>query len=501
MKYRITILLGILLLLGACKIEKPSLPVWDILLKVPLINEHYYVSELLDNIHFVVDENELLHLTTQGEIETRGLDMVTVYPDIVASDLPISSGINVLHTFAFEDMQGNAALSYGEVASGEIKIRIDNIHPDAGEWRLGLDIPTIIDAQGHALHLEFTSATAWQSIDLSSLHFGVLDSEEPVNELDLQLSSSSALPDGSALAQISLEINRPITFRIFQGRLDFYEVFAIDSASSLDIEYPLHLEEAITLTDAFIEIEVSNQIAFSCEFVGWLKATRGDTVFIIPIVDDDGNNYRIEASSVDNPTHLIFRNRISEFVQIMPDHVEVIDVKFIIDSASGFGTVRNTDIIHGHYTVLAPFRFYLHDSPISIDNPTKISISEENRQQISDNVLEACFSLKVLNTIPIGATAIAYFSLSEAIDPEDPATYSFVKQMALGSAQSHPGWQDLEPLSLSKAELDIFSAPDVFLKWVFHFEESDGLVEVHAGLEDFIWLKGQILASLRVDDL
>ena len=501
MKDKIMILLGVLLLLGACKMEKPSLPVWDVDLKIPLINEHFYVSELVDSVHIIVDEDNLLYLTTEGDVETNVLDPVVIEPNLCESSLTVLSGANPLQPIAFCDSLSDVILSYGEVASGEIKVRVADIDPDAGAWNLEFEILTITDAQGKPLHLSYTEATDWHSLDLSSYCIGIRDHEHPINELDVQLTSSSALPEGSALAKISFLITEPIRFHTFQGRFVHYEIQAASSASDIDIEYPHNLDAAVTLSEAFIEIAVSNQMYFSCEFVGWFQASRGDTVVAIPILDDDGKNYRIDAGTVGNPTHLVFSNRISELMQIMPDHIEIVDVKFIIDSASGYGTIQDTDTIYAHYTVLAPFRFILHDKPIIVDNPTRISISDENREQISKYVQEAALCLKVRNTVPVGATACAYFSDHETIDIADSTTYSFVKQMSIGSALTHPDWQDLDLMSLNRAELDLFSAPDVYLKWVFNFEKSDGLVEIHAGLADFIWIKGQILASLRLQDL
>ena len=501
MKYKLVILFGILLLLGACEIKKPSLPVWDVDLSVPLINEHYYVSDLLDNEHFTVDGDSLLYLTTEGEINTNALDTVEVEPNINLDNLPVLSGANTVQAIPFNYTPNNVSPSYGVVESGKIKIRIDNVAPAAGTWQLEIEIPTITDAQGAPLLLTYTAATAWHSIDLHGYGVGVLDSDTPLDNLDIRITSSSALPNGASLAEISFQMNQPVSFSMFQGRLDHYEALAANSASNIDIDYPLHLDDAITLQDASIEIAVSNQIDFSCEFTGWFKASRGNTVITIPILDDEGNRYRIGAGTVGNPTLLVFKNRISELMQIMPKRIEIVNVKFIIDTASGYGTLYDTDYIYAHYAVLSPFRFTMHNKPIIVQKPTKIIISAENQERISKNVLEAVFRVKAQNTIPLGATANAYFADHKAIDIDDPTTYSFMKEVALGSSLAHPDWQELELQSLNRAELDLFTAPEVYLKWVFHFEESNGLVEVYAGLRDFIWIKGQILASVRVEDL
>jgi len=501
MKCKVIILLSILLLLGACEIKKPSLPVWDVDIKVPLINEHYYVSDLLDNEHLVTGDDDLLYLTTEGDIETSPSLPVAFNPNISIDNLPVFSGISAQQDIAFGDTGDNATLCYGEIKSGLLKIKVANVNPAAGTWNLKIIIQTIKDAQGNPLELSYTQATPWQSINLSTHHLGVFNNEDPLTELTAEITSSSALPLGSPLAEVSILIDQAITFSVFQGRFDNYEVAASGAVSSIDIEYPLNLDEAIELHEAYIEIAISNQMGFSCEFQGNIKATRGLEEITIPIKDDEGNNFCIEADTVGNPSILEFSNGIAGLLQIMPEHIEIVGAKFIISSACGYGTMRESDMINAHYTVMAPFLLTLHDKPISIETPTQISISAENQERISKNVLEASLSLKVMNTIPVGATAFAYFANHELIDPEDPATYSFVKELTLGSFLTHPSWQELELLGLNRAELDIFSAPEVYLKWVFHFEESIVPVEIHAGLNDYVWIKGQILASLRVEDL
>jgi hypothetical protein len=501
MKCNITILLGILLLLSACQIEKPSLPIWDVDLQIPLINERYYVSDLADSVHLIVGDNDLLYLTAEGDMDTPALGQITVHPNVSENDVPLYSGIEVEQTLPFTDDQNPVGLTYGLVATGQIRIRISDVHPDAGEWNINLSIPDITSMDGLPLQLNYTQPTGWQVISLIGYQFGILDNDTLLDELTVVLSTASELPPGETLAALSIEMNTPLSFSVFQGYLNNYEIPAHGTASAIDIEYPNNVDDTITLHDASIQIQVYNEMGFSCEFVGMFQATREDSVVTIPIVDGNGNNYRIAAATDTDATTLEFDSRITELMQIMPDSIEIIESKFIIDTASGYGTIRETDIIATHYTVFVPFRFTLHDHPITIKSPTRISISEENRDRIQNNIQEAGLGLQFLNTIPIGATALAYFADHEEINPDDPDTYSYVKQMTIGSSQSSPDWQELEPLSLNRTELDLFTAEEIFLKWVFYFEESDGLVEIHAGPEDYIWIKGQILATLRVEDM
>lgn len=501
MKHYITLIFGILILLSACQIEKPSLPIWDVDLQIPLINEKYFVSDLADSLNISIAEDDLLYLTANGELDTPPLGQITIDPNISISNIPVLSGLQVSDAVDFLDTGGIAELSYGEVASGSMRVMISDVHPDADDWTITLTLDDITTAGGSPLQLSYSQATPWQTVDLSGHHFGVLDSGEIMENIRVNFSASSELPDGAILADLSIDISNPISFSVFQGVLNNYEIPAQGSASSIDIEYPNNVDQALTLHDALIRIQVFNQSGFSCEFVGWFKGISEDNEVIIPIVDHNGNNYQIAPATQTDATTLEFSNQLTELMQMMPETIEIIDSKFIISTASGIGTIRETDTINALYTAYIPFRFTLHDYPISIKSPTKISISAENRDRIRENVREAGLELDFLNTIPIGATAFAYFADHIEIDPEDPESYSYVKQMSIGSSQLYQDWQDLEPLSLNRAELDLFSSEEVYLKWVFHFDESDGPIEIHAGIDDYLWIKGQIQATLRVEDL
>lgn len=500
MKYYITLIFGILFLLSACQIEKPSLPVWDVDLQIPLINEKYFVSDLADSLNIAIGEDDLLYLTASGELDTPPLGQITLDPNINISNIPVLSGLQVTDSVDFLDLGGIAELSYGEVASGAIRVMIADVHPEAEDWVITLTLEDITTSSGTPLQLSYSQATPWQTVDLSGYQFGVLNSGEILENLRVSFSASSGLPDGAILADLSIDISNPIHFSLFQGILNNYEIPAQGPASSIDIEYPNNVNQALTLHDALIRIQVFNESGFSCEFVGSFKGISEDTEVIIPIVDLNGENFQIAPVTEANSTTLEFSNQITELMQIMPETIEIIDAKFIISTGSGIGSIRETDTISALYTAYVPFRFTLHDNAISIKSPVKINISAENRERIRENVREASLDLDFLNTIPIGATAYAYFDVQEDIDPENPDTYSFVKQLSIGSSQVYQEWQEPEPLSLNRAELDLFASEVVYLKWVFHFDASAGPVEIYAGIDDYIWIKGEIMATLRVEE-
>ncbi|HRX77341.1 MAG TPA: hypothetical protein P5342_07745, partial [Candidatus Cloacimonadota bacterium] len=183
MKAYIALLIFVLLFLGACDIEKPSLPVWDVDIAVPLLNDIYYVSDLVDSVNIMIGDDEVLYLTGSGEVDTPAMGEVELNPEIDESDMPVPSGANTDFQIPFYDSVDNAVLSYGELSSGTMRIRFANVVPQTEEIRL--IISDITDPLGNALSIEYDGDQDWRSINLAGYHFGDIESSEALSELEV----------------------------------------------------------------------------------------------------------------------------------------------------------------------------------------------------------------------------------------------------------------------------------------------------------------------------
>lgn len=499
MKASIVLLIGILLLFSACEIHKPSLPVWDIDLRIPLVNDIYYVSDLVDSVNIVIGENDLLYLTGSGEVDTPEIGRVSVSPEINETGLPITSGLNQNMALPFYDSMNNAVLTYGELAAGSIRIRFNDVAPET-EFII-VRIADITSTNGDPLTIQFDGSEDWQTVDLTGYQFGVYNSMQELTTLDANIQTGSSLANGALLGSMDIQMDEELSFSVFQGSLNHLEVGINSSSASIDIDYPNGIDQAITLSTAQLQIDVRNYLGFTCEFEGFFEARRGSEIRRIAIVDADGNNFRVDRADASGPgfSSLMFDNNLSKLMQLMPEHIDIVDAKFIVDSESGLGTLRQADTIHANYTVNAPFRFWLHNHTITVEEAVKINISQENRDYISNDMLEAGLDMHVWNKIPVGGWVRAYFGNAPEIDPADPDSYIFSKELELHSAETHPGWQQLPGLSLSRSELELFTQENIYLKWEFSFEESQSQVEVYAGSGDFIAVRSMLYGKLRIN--
>lgn len=488
----------VLLFLPACKIRDFALPVWDVDIAIPLINQKYFVSDLLDSVYIVSDQNDLVHLKSNGTLQSEEIFAVSAYPNL-DQVVPVASGISVELPVPLSDTQGDVSLSYGRVKSGTLRYQFKNINPATSQIKL--IIQDFKHPDGSAFEIVYEDM-ALHTIDLNGISIGEYNSGALLENLTVQIQSQSSLPQGSPLGEVQVQMLDELKFSLFQGYLRSFEIQAATGDTGIDVEYPFGLENAITLQEASIQIDITNQLHFSCKFSGSLRASREGREVLIPIVDDSGNAYIIPPATDTDFGYktLTLHNNISQLLQIMPTHIDIVNPKFTIDTESGFGSLQDDQRISASYRVDAPFSFELHEYPIEIAEVLDVSMPEGNRDTIRKNLMNAQLEILLLNKLPIGGRAYAYFGTQEDMDIQDPSTYSFVKSIQIQSNTQNPDWQSIPELRLNRDELLLFAEEKVFLKWVFSFEPTDGAVEIHASTADYIGIKGSFKGKIRVEE-
>lgn len=511
---RLCLLLAVLsLLIGACEIRKPLLPQWDVTLNVPLMSKKFFVSDLVDSVNIFVGDGDLLTLRGTGTIDTPAFGEISFTPSINASGVPLITGPQNQARIPFEDSEGLAELVYGQLKTGMIRARFTGVPNQVDE--LSITIQELRTPAGQPFQIAYTGNSGWREISLAGCHVGILDSGQIVDSLTVTINVQPSLPNNTPVGSLDLTLNEAVTFDLFQGRLVSHTLPLQNNATTINIDYPYGIEDAIELQTARMLISIQNQLGFFSEFHGVMLAenTRTGQTRSIPIVDNDGNPYVANPATAAGPglTDLVFENNVATLLQIMPDKISINDAYFNVRSVGGaIGTVRETDAITGNYQVDAPFTFELFESTIKLQDPVRIDISAENRQRILNNALGAELQLLVKNKLPIGVTANLYFGNTDTIDPDDPLTWILSRSASLHSKQwveAHPDSPDVNAngeqlidLILSEAEVDIFAHPNVFLLWTFSFEASNGVVSVTASPADYIQVKSMIKVGLRIQE-
>lgn len=486
-----------LILLTACEIKKPTMPTWFMDLNIPIINERYYVSDLVDSVNIVMGENEVLTVTTSGEATTNEFGDLPFTPNVNVEGLPIwSSGLDL--TIPFEDQNGKVGVAYAEIAEGIFKSRFNNLQSGV---EITLTFYDLYLPNNQNLVLTSNNPGNWVTTNLEGLHLGVANSDQVINQIHLSFQITPSLPSGMQVATFDFQANETIQFGEFRGTLNNYPIGLEDSGSLVNIDYPYGLDQAINLEDAYLQITLQNYLGFGSVFSGQLKATNSSGQSrIIDILDEYGNNYQIEPATEEGPriVEIQFGHNVAQLLQIMPTTIQVIDGQFLISSGTNIGSLRPTDTMLLFYTVSAPLTFTLHAHEITIAEEQEFSIPEENRERIRKNLVNASLNLELKNKLPIGASAKLFFSTTPSIDTNNPSTYNFMKEAAINSANLQPDFQNVN-LTLNKDELNVFTSEQVFMRFAFSFEETGTPVTIHASTMDYIHIKGMMSARVLIE--
>ena len=105
--------------------------------------------------------------------------------------------------------------------------------------------------------------------------------------------------------------------------------------------------------------------------------------------------------------------------------------------------------------------------------------------------------------IPLGATATLYVGNTEQIDPTDPGSYCFAKQLTLqpsgyvGPDVDANGAQIIQVI-LNETELQVFGNPRVYVLASMSLQESLVPVTIYASPADYIQIRGMLTAKVKV---
>lgn len=510
MKSALLALAACLLLLAACDISEPHMPQWNMDLTIPLVNENFYVSDiadsLTDSLSIVVGDGGVITFTGEGSAESNPFGDVNYEPDIDVSGITLNSGIVYDGTLPLADPTGTVALSAGKFKQGGLTAHFTDVNP--GVTDITISFPDIRNEAGEPFTVHYDGTPGSQYETLHDFHIGTYDSGQILEQLNFHVQILSNQPFGTPVASLGFSLNERFGFRYFQGRLVNYRRDYLDEIQDVQVEYPDFIESALLLQEANLYVELTNEVGFSGEFHGELYAKNDRTgeEVTLNVVDPDGNFYVAQAAaSQEQPTVTTFNfsNNLTSLLQIMPNTVRLQNAYLLINSGSGeIGTVNELNKLYADYRLEAPLRVIILEHEIAQSEPMLIdSITESNRELIRDNILSAELVARVADHVPVGGTATIYFGPGAGIDPAQPGSYSYQKSFSILSSQAGGEAEQVIRLALSKSELDLFSESEtVYLRWLFHFDPSDGVVEISGGPESFVSVKAMLQAKVHVEE-
>lgn len=503
MRYRFIFLFAILLVISACNVEKPHLPSWDVTLNVPLLNETYLLSDLVDNEDIFIGDDDVLYLQKTGDLSTPQFGDVVFDTQFSLGPLPLPSGVPIEGSFSPEDQTEGYQIAYGEISGGAIKIRITGAQNLAEAVTITFD--GLHTSTGEPFTIHWNGSSGWQTTSLVGAKIGTENSNQLITEIGFSVLATSNEPQGTTIGNIEVRIDSDLTYHKFQGILTNYALPSDESAQTVDIDYPYDIEEAVELQEADMAINLTNPIGYTCIFTGDLYAKNDKTgaEVTIPILDDSGNNLEVPAAEPGVPSQVqfIISNGVTELLQIMPHRIEIRNSAFRITSgtAGTIGTVNSTDQIAGTYMVTAPFQFILHPHTFLLDEPIDLEISQENQDRIRQNGLSSDLALQIKNMLPIGASATVYIGTTPNVSPSDSTSYAIKRSVTILPIGQAPGFQNVN-LSLNEEELQVFANPMIYIQMEFSLDSGGAPVTITAAMSDYVQIRGMLKAKVHITE-
>jgi len=494
-------LMGILLITG-CKVKSFTMPTWDVILRLPMLNKSYFVSGLIDNVNFYPDDSNGIIFRTTGDIESQQVGDVSIDLDIDTGEVPILSGVQVRGAFPLSSNQTPHQLAYGLVSDGFIRYRFSSMSNTVTSAQVVFDEIYLPD-ESH-LTIEYNGSQGWRQEILDGYHIGTANSNSIVDSVHFTLITQSSAPVLTPVGNIQLQLTDPLSFSTFRGRLVDFSIPMEENQTSITIEYPYGLEDALELQNGKIQLHLVNPLSFDCSIQGEFYAINNGTGHsaAIPLLDANNQPYVIQGGTggADGITDIEFTNNVNQLLHVMPEHIELRNANLlIVNDNNAIGELQSTDRISGEYIATSPLSFILHPALITPRDTMEIRISSKNQETIRKNIESADLDMFVLNKLPVGAEADIYFSLNSQFDIHDSTTYAFSRKEVLTSYQNNPDEQPLE-LNLNNEELMLFTNPVVYMKMAFNFQATPGVVTITASPADFIRVRCMMTVLAHMEE-
>ncbi|HNX01268.1 MAG TPA: hypothetical protein PLE74_02480 [Candidatus Cloacimonadota bacterium] len=493
-----------LVLLIGCSFKNPEMPTWDVTVDLPLLNDYWYVSDLVDSVHFFQNGNEM-YFSSNGNINSFHLNDLNLHTNSnifvpLESGMPTYNGSIPLNTVNPDE--DSIKVAYGLIQSGSLKIVKSSVTQNFGSADI---IFNELSNQNGNLHVHITdSSPNTIYIDLSGLSLGSEENTSTIDLMHFSVAANSTLPTGTLMCNVNMILDQDISFVEFHGTIERrFLLDIINDTSDINIDYPLGIENAVQIHNASLQLDLMNEIGFDCEFFGTLYAFNDSTgqSAAIDIRDAEGNPFVIRAAhSETEPTLNTFildnNNGLNELTNIIPTRFYVRNSYFkLMTSNAALGFAKVGEKVTGSYIEKVPFNFTLNESWITPTRLDSLEINSDNRDKIRKNLNDASLIMKIKNQLPVGMEAQIYFSSN----PDVLHHPQLMRSANVLSGGYDSAFQEI-PLALSHDDLLVFDVPKIYYKIKVNIHATNGPVSITASSSDYIEFIGRIKMNVKVEE-
>lgn len=483
------LLMGMLVFLS-CTIKKPVTPSWDVHFEVPLIEKKYTVEELFEDADNVVMD----HTQEQVILDIEKSKTIRVGKFLTAKPVSDQNQITALipgviqtiqDTLEFED---SFLIETAEFDTGYVKVEITT----ASNIEAQIAIPSLFLNDMPFTRIVKVSGGKKEEIwDLTGFTF------RPEKSLNKNYVPYTVELTASGYSSVDLRIDLSnLRYRRITGWLNQTEVTIEDT-----IETGIKVSDefkGIQFGSVFLDFTIYNAIKFPADLDVNITGIgkNGETASLHVTESIPSSNFKKTATY-----------EARDIINLLPETL-ILTGKAKLGDGRTYATISKEDSIRVTSHVQAPFIFSLpaKESKTEVDT---IEMGKGAREFIRDNLNSASLVFEVENHLPIGASVNFYFSNTRGdstiyLNPELLKTIGLRPALLttnLGTVMS-PGIVkdsvlDMISFSLSKKEVQVFDAPEVYMGVQFNFPGTQGMVKIRPG--DWIKVRCRIEADILAD--
>ena len=413
----------ILLVIIGCEIKSPSGTKMEIPLRIPLLNEEFFVIDLVDNVNIFVHEdpndatNTYLYFYSIGDIEGASINE----EDLKLPPNNLGSGFfpllieEVEHVLPIIQEEENVVeVVSATISRGNFDFYFINLHPNITQIDVAIVGMLDLERQSLTIMIPRTQINGG-SFRYSLVHHyfsGVPEGMDPTIDdifknitFKVTLTGTNLDSLNPPLGEMKVCYDNSIYFNHVVGLLKNYRVNTDDNSTQIEVEYPYNIENVMQVNNPRLNILIENNIGFIFDFYSTITATNNRS-HLSKSVHSVSRVYPAVSMNKPSTTDIVYIEDVEDLVNIAPDIIEITNSYFIIhnpDNIIGFASVGVG--FEGDYNIRAPFDFtFTSTEVIRPKQISSVKISEKNRDYIEEYAKNVKMTAVLLNHFPVGVS-------------------------------------------------------------------------------------------------
>lgn len=489
-----------LCLITFCEVKKPSAPQWDVTLKVPLLDETYYMEDLIDrDKNLIVDQQQQIVLF---DIE-RKLESLKVYEYLTSARRLVDKSVVMNGSEADSVfLEHGILIENGVIKKGDIYFKIPN--PFKYAVKVRAEMPDFFDKSGRIFETEYyvnPHDLYFESrVELAGFIF-IPQKENEVNYFRYKLHATDV--DGSSLAGDRILM----TFEV--AEFTFSEL----TAELDNVRIPIHTEEAprvptfsgnVHFKTVDLLVKILNGLSFNTfldlEVLGFSDDTQTDVIRITDYIDPalrSGEKAEKLILLKDDPAVLKMADKL-------PTRLEAIGTMTLTTNKK-IVKIYERDMIEGTISLKAPLSFKV--TMIRKQSaPKRVEIHKSIRNKIEKHLNACQVDFEIENDLPFQTDVTLFIARDEAnifthpdLKFENLHIASAIAEIVDNELMVKKSSTSIITKTLSKSDLQLFTSPQLY-QVVNFVIQSDQEMPVTLHPEDWVHMTVKGLLGITVKE-